>query len=422
MYSVTILLMLRKHLVIVGAGWAGLKVARQFKHIPAHQLRITLVSDTSNFRYSAALYRVATGRREHEAIIPIGEVLEDLPNVDFVKATVSKIDRHERVITTTAGKKLHYDYAVIAVGAVTNYFGIPGLNKWSYSIKTAGELRKLRTHLHQELIDEHSLDKNYVVIGAGPTGTELAAALVSYLKIVAKKHGLRRRRINVSIVEAAPRVLPASSPTSSMRVQKRLQALGIKVMLNKKVESEENDFLLVSGKQIPTHTVIWTAGVANNPFFAKNNSQFELSKRGRVVVNDHLQVDKHLYVIGDNAETPFAGLGLTAVHNATYVAKDIKRHLSGHSETPAYKPLVPATVVPVGARWAVFQYRKFVITGMLGAILRSLADLVAYHDILGIRHGLKIWLSSESKEETCTICRSTLDTSGFHELFAPHQS
>lgn len=401
--------MLRKHLVIVGSGWAGLKVARQLKHISSSQLRITLISDISNFRYSAALYRVATGKREREAIIPLSEVLEDLPNVDFEKATVTKIDRQARSISTSSGKVFHYDYAVLALGTVTTYFGIPGLEQWSYSIKTSKELRQLRTHLHQELMDEHAPDKNYVIIGAGPTGVELSAALVSYMKSVARKHGIKRRRINVDVVEAAPRVLPASNPRASKRVLKRLRSMGIRVMLSKKVESQDGDYLLVSGKKIPTHTVIWTAGVANNPFFAKNKSQFELSPRGRVIVNDHLRVDDHVYVIGDNAETRFTGLGLTAVHNGRFVGKDISKRLKGNRKTPAYRPLVPPTVVPAGARWAVFQYRGLILWGILGAILRSLADLVAYHDILGSRRALTTWVRSDEHEESCLVCRSSLD-------------
>ena len=226
----------KKHLVIVGSGWAGLKIARQLKKVPQHKLRITLVSDINYFRYSAALYRVATGNREKEAIIPLSEILDDLPNVEFKKATVKKIDRKNRTIATSGGEIIHYDYAVLAIGTITNYFNIPGLDKWSYSIKTSTELRKFRTHLHQELVDEHAPDKNYVVVGAGPTGVELSAALTSYMKQVSRKHGLARRRITVSVIEAADRVLPISKPKVSASVEKRLRKLGVRVMLKKKVE------------------------------------------------------------------------------------------------------------------------------------------------------------------------------------------
>ena len=414
--------MLRKHLIIVGSGWAGLKVARQLKNVPASQLRITLISDISNFRYSAALYRVATGRREREAIIPLSEVLEDLPNVDFVKAKISKIDRKKRTIRTEDGKEFHYDYSVLALGVITSYFGIPGLEEWSYSIKTAKELRQLRTHLHQELINEQAPDKNYVVIGAGPTGVELSAALTSYMKDVARKHGLRRRRITVDLIEAAPRVLPASHPRASQKAIARLRKLGVRVMLNKKVEGETDDKLIVNGEKIPTHTVIWTAGVTNNRFFSMNSSQFTFSDRGRIVVNDHLMVDDHVYVIGDNADTPHTGLGLTAVHNGHFVANDIKKRLKGKKNTSFYRPFAPATAVPIGTRWSIFQYKNFVISGIPAAVLRSLADLVAYNDILGVGHAFRVWLRSDQREELCTICQMALEKDSSQDVLQPHKS
>lgn len=400
--------MLQKHLVIVGSGWAGMRLARELKNIPKHSLRITLVSDITTFRYSAALYRVATGHREREAIIPISEIIEDLPNVQFKRAQITKINRKAKTLTTQKGEIIHYDMAVLALGMITTYFDIPGLEQRSYSIKTARELRQLRTHLHQELLDEFAPDKNYVVIGAGPTGVELSAALTTYMKEVVKKHHIRRRRINVDLVEAAPRVLPASSETVSRKTLARLRNIGVRVMLKKKVEKEVDDYLVVSGTKIPTHTVIWTAGVANNPFFKANASQFSLNDRGKVIVDDYLRVDNDVYVIGDNAATPFSGLGLTAVHNAKFVGKDIRKRLHYQNSKP-YKPLVPATVVPAGKRWAIFQYKNIVFGGLLGAILRSLADLVAYNDIVGWRKAFELWLRSDEREELCSICSTALE-------------
>lgn len=417
--------MLRKHLVIVGSGWAGLKLARQLKNVDTSKLRVTLVSDISDFRYSAALYRVATGHREKEAIIPLSEILSDLPNVEFVKATIKNIDKTKKTITTANHKVLHYDIAVLALGVVTTYFGIPGLNEWSYSIKTSKELRKLRTHLHQELLDENAPDKNYVVIGGGATGVELSAALTSYMKKVVKKHGLDRQRITIDLVEAAPRVLPASSPNISKKALSRLKKIGVRVMLNKKVESQTDDFLLISGKRIPSHTVIWTAGVTNNQFYKNNASQFNFSPRGKIIVDDHLRVDESLYVIGDNAETKYSGLGLTAVHNAHFVAKDIKKRIAGKTQRPSYKTLSPAIVVPIGARWALFSYKSFEFGGIFGAIMRSLADLVAYHDIVSLKKSIILWLNSDKKEEQCVICKTLMETNHFEPLrqhLGPHVS
>ncbi len=405
--------MLRKHVVIVGGGWAGMALARKLKKIPKENIRVTLVSDNPNFRYSAALYRVATGYREKDAIIPIADLTKNIDNLKYVKAKVNHINRSKKTITLEGGQVLHYDYAVLALGNITNYFGIPGIKELSYGIKTTRELHHFKTHLHQELISDNTPDKNYVVVGAGPTGVELSAALASYLKQIVKRHGLRKKSINIELVEASPRVLPLSNPKASKKALDRLRSLGIKVHLKAKVEAETSESLNYNGKSIPTHTVVWTAGTANNPFFKANNTQFALNERGKVIVDDHLRVDHYTYVIGDNAATPYSGLGLTAVHNAKYVANDIARKLDGQMRTPFYRLLVPATVVPVGSKWAVFQYRKLIIGGYTGGFIRFMADLAAYHDIAGWRMGTMYWLRSSSKEEKCHTCKLSIKEEGW---------
>ena len=128
--------MLKKHVVVVGGGWAGIRLVRKLKKLANHQVRITLVSNEPNFRYSAALYRVATGHREKEAIIPIHELIADVPQARFIRGTINSIHPKDRTITLSNGTLLHYDYAVLALGSVTTYFGIPGIEENAYSIKT----------------------------------------------------------------------------------------------------------------------------------------------------------------------------------------------------------------------------------------------------------------------------------------------
>lgn len=403
--------MLKKHIIIVGGGWAGISLARDLKNLASHKIRITLVSNEPNFRYSAALYRVATGHKEREAIIPIHGLINDINHIQFIKATATDINPQNKTITLHGGKLLHYDYAVLALGSVTSYFGIPGLKELSYDIKTQKGLRKFRTHLHQELLQEHQPDKNYIVVGGGPTGVELSAALASYLKVITKRHGLGRKRINIELIEAAPRLLPMLSPKLSHQAQKRLKKLGVKVMVNSKVQYETDKSLVVNGRSIPSQTVIWTAGVANNPFFDRHKHLFKLNQRGKVIVDDHLKASANLYIIGDNAVTPYSGLGFTAVHDAHYVAKDIKKRIVGHHKTSSYKALKPPTVVPVGKNWAVFEYRKIAFAGPLAGVLRSLADLAAYRDIAGLNKAIKLWVHTNDLEERCEICRTKLDFS-----------
>jgi NADH:ubiquinone reductase (H+-translocating) len=400
--------MLKKHLIIVGGGWAGVSLAQSLKKVPKDKLRITLISDNPNFRYSPALYRVATGHKEHQALIPLHELLNDNPQLKIIKSSLKSIDPVNRTIKTHNGDVFHYDYAVLAIGGVTQYFNIPGLKELSYGIKTQKELRHFRTHLHQELIEEHKPDSNYIIVGAGPTGVELAAAMASYLKVIMRRHGIKHKRVHIELIEAAHRVLPSSNPKASAKAKLQLKKLGVKLLLNAKVEAETDTTLVVNGRSLPTHTVIWTAGIANNPFFEQHKSIFKLNNRGKVLVNDHLQTHPRLYVIGDNAVTPYSGLAITAVHNADYVARDILRQVNGHKKTPAYRPVTPASVIPIGKNYAIMQYNALVISGRLASFFRRFADYVAYKDIAGHKKALKLWNHTEDLEESCAVCDTRL--------------
>ncbi|MCW1908553.1 MAG: FAD-dependent oxidoreductase, partial [Candidatus Saccharibacteria bacterium] len=312
-----------KHVVIVGGGFAGVRVARRLHNVPG--VKVTLISDQTEFRYSPALYRTATGGLRRVSTIPVKTMISHLPDTEFVSARMTKINREKRIITTTGGKNYHYDYAVLAIGVVTSYFNIPGLEQFSYSIKSAHEVERLKRHLHEQMTSREGPDKHYVIVGAGPTGVELAAALGQYLKKIAKKHRIRRSRLAIELIEAADRVLPTMAPGASRRAHAKLRRLGVKVMVGQKVEAATSNALKVSGRMIPTHTVIWTAGVTNNPFFKRNNAQFELDKRGKVIVGKQLMIDQHTYVIGDNAAIEFGGLAQTAIKHANFVAKHIAR-------------------------------------------------------------------------------------------------
>ncbi len=243
-----------------------------------------------------------------------------------------------------------------------------------------------------------------MIVGAGPTGVELASALGTYLKHLKKHYNQHQPRITISIIEAAPRVLPRMSEKASALVAARLKSLGVHVELNKKVEQETADSLIVSGKPIKSHTVIWTSGVANNPFFAANASQFKLSKNGKVEVDAHLRSGQDVYVIGDNAFTPWSGLAQTALRDGIFVAK----HIAGKSKKK-YTAKLPPVVVPIGENWAIFEYKKLRFGGWLGAQIRSAADFVGYKDILPFGQALGVWRAQKIKEEYYYVAKPKVE-------------
>lgn len=237
-----------------------------------------------------------------------------------------------------------------------------------------------------------------MVVGAGPTGVELAASLGGYLKYLKKKYRQPGPSISVNIIEAAPRVLPRMSEKASAKVTKRLKKLGVKVETNKKVEAETADSLIVSGRPIKSHTVVWTSGVANNPFFKENADQFELSPNGKVVVDTHMRADRRVYVIGDNAFTQYSGLAQTALHDGAFVAKHILR-----KSNKKYKAKLPPVVVPVGEGWAIFEYKGIRLSGWPAALIRQAADFIGYRDILPFWRALSMWHAQSVKQEDVYI-------------------
>lgn len=394
--------MKKRHVLILGGGFAGLRTAKLLSKY-WRNVDVTLITDSTTFRYSPALYRSATGFRMRESIIPITKIVKKYPKIHLIHQKVESIDRANKKVKTADGKFYNYEKIVICLGVVTSYFNIPGLEDYSFNIKTPEGLQKLKTHLHKTLNDTGKPDTNYVVVGGGPTGVELSAALARYLKDMVRRHRVKNHSISIELIEAAPRLLPVLNERASFLTARRLSNLGVEIMLGEAVKGETPATLKLAERSIPSHTVIWTAGVTNNPFFKLNETEFTTNERGKVVVNEFMQVDDDTYVIGDNAATTFGGLAQTAIRDANYTTKQIIRQFKGRRLLP-YKQKKPTSIIPAGENWSVMQYGNFVIGGKVPAMLRSLADLIGYTDIMGFVPAYLIWRRRPQSEEKCRVC------------------
>ena len=386
----------KTRIVILGAGFGGIKAALELADNPA--FAVSLISDQDNFRYYPTLYRAATGAKKAAYSIPLAEIFEGKP-VQIIKDNIDKIDRAAKTVN---GKLSHnFDILVIGLGVITNYFGIKGLQEYSFGIKSQEEAQELRDHLHKLILDEGKPDLNYVVIGGGPTGVELAGALPYYIKHIMEKHGMTAKKLHIDLVEAAPRLMPRMPESYSAAVAKRLRKLGVKLYLNQTVQAETADGLMVSGHSIDSHTVVWTAGVTNHPFFGAN--KFSLNDRGKVVVDKYLQAEPDIYVIGDNADTPYSGMAQTALHDAKFLAGNLAGQAKG-KKMRAYRPNKPVYVTPVGNRWAAVLMNRIHTYGWIGWVLRSAADFRAFNDYEPWWKASKHWAAEYQEEPTCTIC------------------
>jgi NADH dehydrogenase len=339
----------KTNVVVLGGGFAGIKTALELSG--NSNFKVKLVSDQANFRYYPTLYRAATGGKMAAANIPLTEIFNG-KTVELIQDTIKSLDRDTKEIK---GKKdsYKYDVLVIALGVVTNYFGIKGLEEYSYGIKSQAEAQELRDHIHKILLDKGKPDVNYIVIGGGPTGVELAGALP------------------------------------------------VTLHLREAVQGETPESLLVSGHSIESHTVVWTAGVTNHPFFAAN--KFDFNQHGKVFVDQHLMAEPNVYVIGDNADTPHSGMAQTALYDARFVASNLIRQ-ADDKKLQTYKPKRPVYVTPVGEGWAAVMWGNFHVYGWLGWLLRSAADFVGYHDYEPWWMASKHWVAEYQDEDICATC------------------
>ncbi|HEY5806206.1 MAG TPA: NAD(P)/FAD-dependent oxidoreductase, partial [Candidatus Saccharimonadales bacterium] len=383
----------KTRILIVGGGFAGVKSALELGK--NKDCKVTLLSDHSHFRYYPGLYHTATGGRRAGARIRLENILQDTPG-KFVRDRAVTLDRKNKVVITKGGKKLAYDKLLLALGNVTNYFGIQGLKEYSLGIKSTEDAEKFKKHLHQQFADNSCPDLNYFIVGGGPTGIELAGALPSYIKRIMKKHGVKDRKLNISLIEAAPHLLPRAPKDVSSDITKRLRKLGIKLYLGTAVKGQDSDSLMFGDKDLPSHTVVWTAGVTNHPFFKDN--QFKLNERGKVEVNQYLEAEPDIYILGDNANTLYSGMAQTALHDGQFVAKNIIREIRGGSPKE-YEPKQPVSVIPVGPYWASVEWGKRHFSGFTGWILRILADLVGFHDLQSWPKAGGQWMQSLTEED-----------------------
>ncbi len=376
-------------ITIVGGGFGGVKAALELAKYSKN--RITLISKQSYFQYYPSLYRTATGYSYAESWIPLTTLFAQYKNVRIVEDEIVSIDPTSMSVSGKGGQTYAYHKLVIALGSITSFFGIEGIQSYSYGIKSEEEIRKLQKHLIAQMSDGTDDEQHYVVIGGGPTGVELAGALGEYIRALRKRYGISKRRLNINLVEAAPRILPRSNEKSSRAATARLKKLGVHVQTGCKVERQTANDLVINGKKLQSQTVIWTSGVANSPFFGANAKHFTLNERGKVIVDNHLIARPHVYVIGDNAATQWAGLAQTALEDAKYVAK----HIMGQKSP--YRQSVPASVVPIGRHWAVFEWKNLRLSGWPAALLREAADIVGFCEIMPLPAALKRWVSGKRR-------------------------
>jgi NADH dehydrogenase len=390
-----------KHIVIIGGGFGGLYAARALRRAP---VRITLLDRRNHHLFQPLLYQVATAALNPSDIAyPIRAVFARQKNVSVILGDAQSIDVANKRVLLADGE-LAYDYLVLATGATHSYFAHPEWEANAPGLKTIEDALEIRRRVllafeaaeREEDPQRQAMWLTFVIVGAGPTGVELAGALSE----IARKTMLRDfRRINPSsarviLLEGRERVLPVYPPDLSAKAEKQLCALGVEVITNAVVTKIDAHQVCVGQQIIPTRTILWGAGVQASPL--ARSLGVPLDRAGRVLVNDDLTIPGHdeVYVIGDLAAVPFGnnsivpGVAPAAIQEGKHTGKNIARAIAGQPRVP-FRYWDKGSLATIGRAAAVADFGKLHLGGFI-AWFSWLAVHIFF--LIGFRNRLLVML------------------------------
>jgi NADH dehydrogenase len=371
----------KKKIVTVGGGFASVKLALELSKNDAFD--ITLISPHDQLEYHGALYRSATGRSPLEVVLPFREIFKDIPNVTLVNDLLTDLRAQTKDIKGLSGQVYPYDALVLGIGYEKEYFGTRGAREHCETMYTIFDTIALRNKMRDVFIKKQGQECRIVVVGAGPTGLEVAGDVQTFVDIVADKYGVAPVKPKVTVIDRAEKPLPMLKKETSEAVLHRLKQLNVDFMGGVGVDHcTSRHISLIGGAVLPADILIWTAGSRANSFFERYPDIFTLDPKKRVLTNEYMQASSpDIYVLGDAASTQYTGMAQTAITDAIQLADNFKRYVNGE-ELKQYEPKLPVYVVPLGHEWAVAQDGEKVIIGADGWKVRRDADYYVLSNFL----------------------------------------
>jgi NADH:ubiquinone reductase (H+-translocating) len=359
-------------IVIVGGGFGGLAAAKALRWAPAG---VILIDRTNHHLFQPLLYQVATSVLAPGQIgTPIRGILGKQANTTVLLAEVSAVNKEQRyVIASSADRhdvQIPYDYLILATGVRHSYFGHDEFERFAPGLKSLADAEAIRNRILQafeqaEAEEDPSRHRDlltFVLVGAGPTGVEMAAALAVMVRTTLRSQFRRIDPLSVRIllVDMAKRVLGTFAEDISAAAKRRLERLGVEVRLGKAVDKIDEEGIIAGGERIASKTVIWTAGVAPSP--AGKWLAVETDRAGRVNVQPDCSVPGHpeVFVVGDTASLqqdgkPLPGVAQVAMQQGRYVGRLIQRRASGLPGPPPFRYFDKGNMAVVGKGFAVLQ-------------------------------------------------------------------
>lgn len=387
-------------IVIVGAGFAGVRAALDLAKKKIPNTSITLITNKPHFYYYPAMYRVATGSSPLEAEVPLRDIFGHIPAVTVIQDVIVDINIADKMV---AGKQAQYSYdmIILALGSKPRPIPVPNIEDVSFNFLNMREALRMRHHIDRVFSEGVGLETSeqlhrlhFIIVGAGASGVEVAGELAAYTRHCANCHKLDQSLVTIDLIERNNRVLSRFSETVSEKVTRRLRMLGVNVFANRSLQGREDaDSLLFDDMEMSSQTVIWTAGTEVNHFYNKLPANTQRDTVGRIKVTEQLELypNSNIFIVGDAAATPFAGLAQTALFDGSFVSKVISARIKGRDE-PEYKPKPVFHDIPVGSKWAVLQAPWFVVFGRAAWWMRYLIDIKFYLSLLPLRFAWRhIW-------------------------------
>ena len=392
------------HVVVIGAGFGGLETVRRLGGAP---VRITLIDRRNHHLFQPLLYQVATASLAPSEIgWPIRHLLRRRRDVTTWLASVEAIDKDSRSVRLDDGSNLTFDTLVLATGARHAYFGHDDWEPFAPGLKTLEDATTIRsrTLLAFEQAEREPDEQRqaalmtFVIVGAGPTGVELAGTIAELARATLPTEFRRvdTRQARIVLIEAGPRVLPAFAEDLSTYAKHSLERLGVEVVLGQPVSECSADGVVFGGKRLAAATIIWAAGVQASPAALWLDAPAD--KAGRLKVEPDLTVPGHpeIFAIGDAAIVlrengqPVPGIAPAAKQEGVYVADVIRARLRGAPAPAAFRYKHAGDLATIGKRRAVIDFGWIKLRGTIAWWLWGFAHI---YFLIGVRNRLSVALN-----------------------------